>query len=253
MPHGSENILEVKIEYVRIPNGRPDENLLSGIEFAVAPCEIVAITGKNGAGKSTILNCILRLNDGREMIDETRIEFSGSDISKKDAGELTDWRRNKIAFVPQNAFGSFDPLKKISYYFNRINTDMNRTAELFDYFLLGEPRKIMEQYPHQLSGGMAQRIMIILGLLKNPELMILDEPNSAVDLPLSNLISSSLKAFKNENGKSVLFITQDVNFAFNTADRILVLDKSGIHAPKDISSPEQLENFIARKNTDKAQ
>jgi ABC-type dipeptide/oligopeptide/nickel transport system ATPase component len=128
----------------------------------------------------------------------------------------------------QDSADCFDPLKKIGYYFSSEKIDEKYFAELLDYFLLPKVESINNYFPHELSIGMAQRLAIIWGLLSKPKLLLLDEPNSALDISISNLLSNKLKEVAEEQKMAVLFISQDIDFAVNTASKIGLLTNTGL-------------------------
>ncbi|MEJ2616925.1 MAG: ATP-binding cassette domain-containing protein, partial [Ignavibacteriaceae bacterium] len=122
-----------------------------------------------------------------------------------------------------DAVNSFDHLKKIGYYFDKLAYNNEETEELLEFFLLPESDRLFKLYPYEVSGGMAQRISLVLSLLTHPEIIILDEPTSGIDSPIASLVLLKLKEFVSINNNSVLLVTQDLLFAKRISDRIAFL------------------------------
>ena len=145
-----------------------------------------------------------------------------------------------IRYVFQDPIGCLNPLKKIEYYFDLLklpNTEINKQL---DYFQLPSYDKIRKLHPYELSVGMAQRLNIILSLLAKPKLLILDEPTSAIDLPIANLLLGSLKQFAAKDVNVVLIVTQDIVFSKKVSDYISVLSNKKLSP--FINSNENIEN-----------
>src|ERR1035437_5990065 len=132
------------------------------------------------------------------------------DITTATEDELMRIRREKIKYVFQDAANSFDPLRKLGYYFKRFKLDKNDSEELLSYFLLPRLNELSKMYPYELSGGMAQRFSFVISLLMNPELLILDEPTSGIDPAIANLYLLKIKEFITGDKKTVLLVTQDI-------------------------------------------
>ncbi len=212
--------ISVDIKSVHVKNGNNKSKILDENKFSLKTNFIYTITGENGAGKSTLLNTIIGYFNQKVYSVKGEVFYDNIDILKLTENEKRNFRKEKIRFVLQDAIGSFDPLKKFEYYFNGLDSHKPLLNSYLEYFGLPDSTQLFQLYPYEVSGGMAQRISIVLGLLANPEILILDEPNSAVDLPTSNLISLKLKEFAHESQKIVLIVTQDIKFAKVTSDFI---------------------------------
>ena len=198
--------------------------LINDVTFEIPEGNVYSIIGKNGEGKSTLIKSITKLLPEKFFNISGKVTFKGENIFDADEKSLMKIRNEKIKYVFQDPQTSFDPLKKTEYYFQKIYNCNTGPDELLDYFLLPEKEKLYKMYPHELSGGMAQRLLIVLTLLKNPDMIILDEPTSALDTPVSNLLCRKLHEFAVAGqGKSVLVITQDTTFAENVSDKIAAL------------------------------
>lgn len=213
-------MISVSINSVDILNDNNKKRILEDISFELDLGNVYAILGKNGSGKSTLINSLTKLLDNSIYSIDASIKFNGRDLFKMSFAELLQIRKEKIKYVFQDPISSFDALKKFDYYFKMLNISGEECAELFEYFLLPGKEKLFKLYPYEVSGGMAQRIQICLAILSKPELLILDEPTSAIDINISNLLCNKLKEFVHDKKSSVLLITQDTDFAEHVSDYI---------------------------------
>lgn len=225
----SDNIIiGTKIDSVKLELNGVEKILFTNLNFTLERGSIYTLLGNNGAGKTTFLNALLNLLDRRFYSVEGSINVLGRDVLNSSEEELLPMRQKSIRYIFQDAVNCFDPLRKIRYYFDSIAYDTAYLDELLEYFLLPEKEIIFNYYPYQLSGGIAQRIAIIWGIVSKPELLIIDEPNSALDIPLSVLLSKKLTEISRVSGLSILIVTQDLNFALNTDCKIGLLKQTGI-------------------------
>jgi ABC-type glutathione transport system ATPase component len=206
-------ILSVNIKELRLSTSTEDKVLLKNISFTLEEKSIYTILGKNGSGKSTLIKSLAGLLDKRFYSIDGSILAGNQDITKLNDSELLKLRREQIKYVFQDAINSFDPLRKLAYYFERFNFDKTESEKLLDYFLLPGLKKISEMYPYELSGGMAQRFSFVLSLLMKPELLILDEPTSGIDPAIANLFLLKIKEFSFADKRTILLVTQDIDFA----------------------------------------
>jgi ABC-type dipeptide/oligopeptide/nickel transport system ATPase component len=221
-------ILNVGINSILLKSQKNLRKLFQNIHFQLESNSIYALVGENGKGKTTLLKSTLNLlNKSIFEIDGT-IKLFGIDMMKCDSKKLEDIRKNECRYILQDAADCFDPIKKIGYYFEDEQIDDQYFVELLDYFLLPKAELIVKNYPHELSVGMAQRLAIIWGLLAKPKLFLLDEPSSALDVSIANLLSNKLKEVSITQNTSILFISQDIDFAKNTASKIGMLSENGI-------------------------
>ena len=210
-------MLNVDINSVSLFSEGKKTILLQDIAFSIEKGKIFTILGKNGSGKSTLIKSLTNLLPSEYKIDG-KVIFNENNLLSCTAEKLMEVRRHNIRYVFQDAVNSFDPLKKIKYYFDLSNVSPLKIEELLLYFLLPEYKKLSGLHSYELSGGMAQRLLIVLALLANPDLLILDEPTSGVDYAVMNLILLKIKNFVRDNDKSVLIVTQDINFAIKSSD-----------------------------------
>ena len=199
--------------------------ILKNIDFSLASGNVYAIVGKNGAGKSTLLNTISKLYDENSCLVDGMVELNGENLLTASATELMQLRRRSIQCVFQDPVNSFDQLKKIGYYFKNKFFTTEEIKKEFEYFRLPEPATVFNLYPYELSGGMAQRVCIILALLKKPDLLLLDEPTSGIDSEAISIIGRRLQQYSKQNDSAVLLITQDLSFAKDYTDFISFLSE----------------------------
>jgi ABC-type glutathione transport system ATPase component len=242
-------MLNVDINLVSLFSEEKKTILLQDIVFNVKKGKICTILGKNGSGKSTLIKSLTNLLSAEYIIDG-EINFNEIDLLSCTEDKLKDVRKHNIRYVFQDAVNSFDPLKKIKYYFDLSNVSPLKIEELLLYFLLPEYKRLSTLYSYELSGGMAQRLLIVLALLANPDLLILDEPTSGVDYAVMNLILLKIKNYVRDHDKSVLIVTQDINFALKASDQIAYLSDGKLtqfFAPDKFinSSDDNLRNFIS--------
>lgn len=223
--------------------------ILKNIKLDIQPGKIYTILGKNGSGKSTLIKSLTVLlpTDRYRVIGN--VLFEGNDLLNIDEEKLREIRKNNIRYVFQDAANSLDPLKRIKYYFDLSEKAITLIGEHLNYFQLPEYKKISHLHSYELSGGMNQRLMFVLAILATPNLIILDEPTSGVDYAVMNIILLKLKEFVKEKDKSVLIVTQDINFAVKLSDYVAYLSEGTLtkfFTPNELisSSDTNLKNFI---------
>jgi len=217
-------MLSVDINSVSILDEESHRPLLTDIKFDIGRGKVYTILGKNGSGKSTLIKSLTALLPNDEYKTTAKVFFNETDLLNCSEEKLREIRKHNIRYVFQDAVNSFDPLKKIKYYFDISNISPLKIEELLLFFLLPPYKKLSVLHSYELSGGMAQRLLIVLSLLANPDLLILDEPTSGVDYAVMNLILLKIKNFVRDKNKSVLIVTQDINFAMKTSDYITYLN-----------------------------
>lgn len=242
-------MIRINIESITLREETGSKILLKDVRFTLEKRNIYTILGKNGAGKSTLLKSLTKLLDASVFSVAGSIEFEGTDLLPLSQNNLAEFRKTNIQYVFQDPVNSFDPLKKIGYYFNLYSFDEDEIKKEFAFFNLSEPPKIFQLYPYEISGGMAQRIAISLALLKKPKFLLLDEPTSGIDNDTISLVKKRLKEFILQNGSTVLIITQDLSFAEDFTDFIAYLDEgilSEFTTYKDFFDEESapVKNFL---------
>jgi len=214
-----------------------DVNAVRNVSFEVNRGEILALVGESGSGKTTIALALMRLLPTNITI-KGKIRFSGKDgntiqnvleLSEEDL-RRTGYRWGKISIVFQGAMNSLNPLLKVKDHF--IDTgkahgiSKTRTIELAEQLLEAvrlQPSRVLNSYPHQLSGGMKQRVMIALALLLSPDVIILDEPTTALDTLTQRQILELIKDLRKRLDIGIIMITHDLSVVADVADKVLVI------------------------------
>jgi ABC-type glutathione transport system ATPase component len=215
-------MLKVDIENITISNNNNTHLLLKNIGFELSRGKVYTILGKNGTGKSTLIKSLTKLLNENIFCVNGNIIWNNKNISDCNTDELLKIRKDEIRYVFQDAANSFDPLKTFRYYFDNSLANKNKINELLEYFLLPDYDEISRLYSYEVSGGMAQRLSMILAFLE-PQLIILDEPTSGIDYAISNLLLLKLKKFTKEENKIVLIVTHDIIFAEKVSDELAFL------------------------------
>ena len=192
--------------------------------------EIFGLVGESGSGKSTVIKSILRILPAPGVITKGEIKYKDQDILELDESELSSLRWSHISVVKQKALNSLNPLLKIkeqiidtirAHELIKTKDAMERCNALMD--LVEIDRNYLNSYPHELSGGMKQRVVIAIALALKPELIIMDEPTTALDVVIEKEIILKILALKSQLGFSLLFITHDLNLILGFADRVGVM------------------------------
>lgn len=204
-----------------------------GVSFSVGKGEILGIVGESGSGKSVTSMSILRLLADTARIKDGSILFEGEDLTKVSKKKLREIRGNKISMIFQDPMSSLNPLipvgKQVSEMIKIHHPKMGKeerkaqVMELFAKVRIPEPEKRYHSFPHEFSGGMRQRVMIAMALANKPELLIADEPTTALDVTIQDQILRQLRELDKEYGTSIIFITHDLGVVAELCDRVLVM------------------------------
>ena len=204
-----------------------------GVSFGVRKGEILGIVGESGSGKSVTSMTILRLLADTARIKEGAIRFEGQDLTKVSEKEMRAIRGQKIAMIFQDPMSSLNPLvpvgKQVAEIMKIHHPEMKpeqlkqRTLELFEQVRIPEAAKRLRSYPHEFSGGMRQRVMIAMALANRPDLLIADEPTTALDVTIQDQILKQLRSLQREYGTSIIFITHDLGVVDELCDRVVVM------------------------------
>lgn len=202
------------------------------ISFDLHEKEVLGIVGESGSGKSVSTHCILKLLPSNGIIKGGQILFQGKDLLQMSVEGIAKIRGNEIAMIFQDPMTSLDPLFTVGYQMEEVlkkHTKLakkdryDRIIELLELVGINQPEKRIEQYPHEFSGGMRQRVMIAMALACNPKLLIADEPTTALDVTIQAQIIDLLKELKDKLSMSVIFITHDLGVVADICDRINVM------------------------------
>ncbi|PHQ93226.1 MAG: peptide ABC transporter ATP-binding protein [Marinosulfonomonas sp.] len=218
---------------------------ISDISFAMKPGEVLGMVGETGSGKSLTAHAIMGLTPlvGGKVFG--KVEFDGHNLLTLPSSEMQKIRGAKISFIPQNPMTSLDPVYRVGDQIVeglrkhlRINKwkAKTRALELMEQLHIPNPERVYEQYPHQLSGGLKQRIVIAIGIGANPKLLIADEPTTALDVTVQAQIMRLFKELTVSKGIGLLLITHDLGVIAQVCDKIAVLYAGNLVEYGDISS-----------------
>jgi oligopeptide/dipeptide ABC transporter ATP-binding protein len=205
---------------------------VDGLSFEVAPGETVGIVGESGCGKSMAAMSIMRLLPQRAYIAAGEVRLDGRDLTKVSEEEIRRVRGNEIGMVFQDPMTSLNPTMPIGRQISEavlIHRDVSRqeaterAAEVLGLVGLPKPRERLKDYPHQLSGGLRQRVMIAMALACEPKLLIADEPTTALDVTIQAQILRLLDTIKRDLGMGIILITHDMGVIAGRADRVVVM------------------------------
>ena len=234
----TDPILSVRDLSVAFHQGGNTSIAVDHISFEIKRGETVALVGESGSGKSVSANSILKLLPYPSASHPSgEIVFNGKDLLKAGDAELRNVRGNDITMIFQEPMTSLNPLHSIERQIGEIlelhqglegAAARTRILELLNQVGIREPEKRLSAYPHELSGGQRQRVMIAMALANRPELLIADEPTTALDVTVQAQILELLKTLKDEHGMSMLFITHDLGIVRKIADRVCVMTKGKI-------------------------
>ena len=207
--------------------------LVKGVSFSVYPGECLGILGESGSGKSMSMKAAMGLLDHRFHVLGSA-KFQGEELLGRSDEELRRLRGGQVGIILQNPMTCFDPLYRIGAQIAETFAAHNdwskadirqRSLEMLEKMRIRNPEEVLEKYPHQLSGGMLQRIMIGIATYMKPSLLIADEPTTAIDAITQFEILDELLRIKQEHQTAMVFISHDLNAISRVADRIVVLNQ----------------------------
>ena len=205
---------------------------VNGVDLRVNRGEVVALIGESGSGKSVTLRSVLRLHNERRTTITGSIKVGEHDVLKLSSNALADFRGKTAAMIFQEPLLALDPvysvgaqiIESIRRHENVTHADAHKRAlELFERVRIPSPERRLDAYPHEMSGGMRQRAMIALALACKPQLLLADEPTTALDATVQIQVLLLLRELQREFGLSVIFVTHDIGAAVEVADRIAVM------------------------------
>jgi peptide/nickel transport system ATP-binding protein len=215
------------VDYVS-PNGIA--RAVNNVSISIQPGETLGIAGESGCGKSTLAFAIARLHKAPGLIPEGEILYNGTDVLKMSDKALRDFRWNDVSVVFQSAMNSLNPVITIGEQLTdvilahkkvTVKAATEKAVELLA--IVGLPGDRLKSFPHQLSGGMRQRVVIAIALALEPKLIIMDEPTTALDVVVEREILNELYDLKEKFGFSILFISHDLSLMGEIADRIGIM------------------------------
>ncbi|SHI01888.1 ABC transporter ATP-binding protein [Sporanaerobacter acetigenes] len=228
----SEKILEVKDLHTAFRFGNEYFDAVDGVSFSLYKNELLAIVGESGCGKSTIANSIVGLHDKNFTRVSGEIIYDGENVINYSEEQFNEIRGKEIGFIFQDPLASLNPLHKIGKQIEETliyHTDLDknqrheRVLQLLDQVGIVNSERTANQFPHQLSGGMRQRVLIAIALSCKPNIIIADEPTTALDVTIQAQILDLLTKLQNEVDAGIILITHDLGVVAQMADRVAVM------------------------------
>jgi oligopeptide/dipeptide ABC transporter ATP-binding protein len=218
---------------------------VDGVDFSVYPGEVMGLVGESGCGKSVTSLSIMRLIGIPGKVVDGEIFFEGRDLLKLSEAEMVDMRGNRISMIFQQPQSSLNPVFKVADQVAevlQIHQNMGRdeswekAVDLLRLVGIPDPEEKAHSYPHEMSGGQAQRVMIAMALALNPQLLLADEPTTALDVTIQAQILDLMRDLRTRMGTSVILITHDLGVIAEMADRVAVMYAGRIVEQTDIDS-----------------
>ncbi|WP_211097821.1 ABC transporter ATP-binding protein [Ahrensia sp. 13_GOM-1096m] len=225
------NLLDVENLWVKFPNRNGIFDAVRGVSFTLGR-ERLGIVGESGSGKSMTGRAILRLIRKPGIVEADHIKLDGVNLLDKTEKEMRAVRGQRISMVMQDPKFSLNPVMTIGdqiieayrLHNSASKSDAYRKSlEMLEAVSIDNPERVMQAYPHEMSGGMGQRIMIAMMLIPNPEILIADEPTSALDVSVQRQVLDIMDKLVKERGMGLLFISHDLNLVADFCDRVLIM------------------------------
>jgi oligopeptide/dipeptide ABC transporter ATP-binding protein len=241
-----ENLLEVRNLSTQFKTERGDAFAVRHVNFAIRPGETLGIVGESGSGKSVTARSIMRIVENqRGKIASGEIIFDGEDLVKKTEKQMEKIRGNLISMIFQDPMTSLNPLIRVGEQISevlRYHKGLNKknakeeTIRLMKDIAIPSPEKRYEQYPHEFSGGMLQRLMIAISLACRPKLLIADEPTTALDVTIQAQILRLMKKLQQQFNMAMLLITHDLGVVAEVCDKVSVMYAGEIVESTDVKT-----------------
>lgn len=224
-------LLDVENLWVKFPSRQGVFDAVRGVSFTLGR-ERLGIVGESGSGKSMTGRAILRLIRSPGIVTADQISLEGDDLMKKSERQMRDVRGQRISMVMQDPKFSLNPVMTVGQQIIEAYRLHNRarkseayakSLEMLKAVSIRDPERVMRAYPHEMSGGMGQRIMIAMMLIPNPEILIADEPTSALDVSVQRQVLSIIDKLVTDRGMGLIFISHDLNLVADFCDRVLIM------------------------------
>ncbi len=225
-------LLELQDLHTFFSTKRGTVKAVNGVSYHVEEGKTLGVVGESGSGKSVSAMSILKLLDGNGYIDSGKVIFDGRDLAEVSVKDMCKVRGNEISVIFQEPMTSLNPVYTIGNQITeviKLHTDKDskqakaRAKELLELVGINEPDKRLKQYPHELSGGMRQRVMIAIALACEPKLLIADEPTTALDVTIQAQILELMMELKDKLGMAIIMITHDLGVVASMCERIAVM------------------------------
>ena len=228
----SETILSIKNLRIHFETFAGEVQAIRGVNLKLQKGETLALVGESGSGKSVTAKSVMKLLSNNAVVKEGTITFKGENILEKSERDMQSIRGKEIAMIFQDPMTSLDPTMKIGKQITEViikhekaskEEADKRAEELLELVGIPNAKERMKQYPHQFSGGQRQRIVIAIALACNPDVLIADEPTTALDVTIQAQILELLKELQQQFQMAIIFITHDLGVVANVADRVAVM------------------------------
>lgn len=227
-------LLEIRNLSVSFATSTGRFHAVKGIDMSVNPREVLAVVGESGSGKSVAMLATMGLLPGSALVEADVLRFDGRDLLTMTAAERRRIIGRDISMIFQEPIASLNPCFTVGYQIEevlRVHLGLRgrerraRAIELFREVGIPEPETRLQSYPHQMSGGQCQRVMIAMAIACKPKLLIADEPTTALDVTIQKQILDLLMTLQEETGMGMIMITHDMGVVAETADRVVVMYK----------------------------
>ncbi len=245
MDQTMEPLLEVQNLSVSFPTANGETTVLHNASYRIDRSEVLAIVGESGSGKSVAMLAVMGLLPGTARVTADRIAFEGRDLVSMSEKERRKIIGSEISMIFQEPIASLNPCFTAGFQIEEVlkqHTDLDkkgrhkRAVELLEAVGLPNPEDRLKAYPHQMSGGQCQRIMIAIAMACSPKLLIADEPTTALDVTIQKQILELLARLQAETGMAMIMITHDMGVVAETADRVVVQYKGRKMEEADVLS-----------------
>ena len=225
-------VLSVRDLHLAIAGRRRDTSILRGVSLEIAPGEVHGLVGESGAGKTMIGKAVLGIQPSRARITAGSVRFDGRDITHLPERERRRLMGRGMGLIPQDPMTSLNPAHRIGAQIAdvlRLHLGLDRAAagaralELLNEVHIRAPERVVRQYPHELSGGMRQRVSIAIAFACRPKLIVADEPTTALDVTVQRQVLALIKRMQAQEDASILFVTHDLGVVAKICDRVTVL------------------------------
>jgi peptide/nickel transport system ATP-binding protein len=230
-PTIEEPKLQVEDLNIRFASGASAVHAVRGVSFSLGR-EKLGIVGESGSGKSTVGRTLLRLHPRSARIEARRLSFDGIDLRSASEATMRGIRGRRMSMIMQDPKYSLNPVMRVgeqvaeaflAHHKGSRQEARERVLAMLEAVRIREPQRVYKLYPHEVSGGMGQRIMIAMMLIQKPEIVIADEPTSALDISVRLQVLSVLDDLISERGLGLIFISHDLNLVRHFCDRVLVM------------------------------
>ena len=228
----SETILQVKNLHTSFYTDSGEVHAVNGVSFNLEKGKVLGIVGESGSGKSVTAYSLLRILDSPGKVVDGKVMFKGENVLKFNKNQMREFRGSKVSIIFQDPMTSLNPVytiknqlvEAILLHTSRTRKQAEaRALEMLQLVGVNEPKKRLKQYPHELSGGMRQRVMIAMALVCEPDILIADEPTTALDVTIQAQILELMQSLQKKLGMSIIIITHDLGVIAEMCDEIIVM------------------------------